>query len=104
VTLSSGSRTPVSDLAETTVPLYLCYKDFPREFMLLKLVGTTAEAFEKYTLDLAREHGVDPSTTHMVRLDGKNREEIEELMRGIGLITSENEREVLADIRSLGVP
>jgi len=91
-------------LAEENVPLYLCYKDFPREFMLLKLVGTTAEAFEKYTSDLARESGVDASTTHLVRLDGKTRQEIEELMREKGWITSENEREVLTDISELGVP
>jgi hypothetical protein len=84
--------------------MYLCYKDFPREFMLLKLTGTTAEAFEKYTLDLALEHGVDPSTTHLVRLDGKTQREIEGLMRDLGLITSENEREVLVDISNLGVP
>ncbi len=91
-------------MAETTVPLYLCYKDFPREFMLLKLVGTTAEAFEKYTQDLARQDGVNASLTHLVRLDGKSQREIEGLMRDLGLITSENEREVLVDISNLGVP
>jgi hypothetical protein len=91
-------------LTESSVPIYLCYKDSPREFMLLKLVATTAEAFEKYTLDLAREHGVDPSTTRFVRLDGKDRGEIEALMRDLGLITSENEREVLVDISNLGLP
>jgi len=91
-------------LGQSSVPLYLCYKDFPREFMLLKLVGTTAEEFEKYTLDLARDHDVDPSTTHLVRLDGKSRREIEGLMRDLGLITSENEREVLVDISNLGAP
>jgi hypothetical protein len=91
-------------LAQSSVPLYLCYKDFPREFMLLKLVGTTPEAFEKYTLDLAKENGVDPSTTHFVRLDGKSQREIEGLMRELGLITSENEREVLVDISNLGAP
>ena len=90
-------------MAEENVPLYLCYKDFPREFMLLKLVGTTAEVFEKYASDLARDNGVDTSTTHLVRLDGKTQEEIEELMREIGLITAENEREVLTDISELGV-
>ncbi|MDA4135367.1 MAG: hypothetical protein OK449_00020 [Thaumarchaeota archaeon] len=92
------------NLAQSSVPMYLCYKDFPREFMLLKLVGTTPEAFEKYTADLAREHSVDPSTTHIVRLDGKTQREIEGLMRDLGLITSENEREVLVDISSLGAP
>jgi hypothetical protein len=91
-------------LTQPVVPVYLVYKDYPREFMLLKLVGTTAEAFEKYSLDLAKEHGVDPSTTHLVRLDGKTQREIEALMRDLGLITSENEREVLVDISSLGVP
>ena len=84
--------------------VYLCYKDFPREFFLMKLVGTTPEAFEKYTTDLAREHGADASTTHLVRLDGKSRGEIERLMRDLGLITSENEREVLVDISNLGLP
>lgn len=91
-------------MSQTSVPIYLCYKDFPREFFLMKLVGTTPEAFEKYTVDLARDHGVDPSTTHLVRLDGKNQGEIEGLMRELGLITSENEREVLVDISNLGLP
>ncbi|MDA4118842.1 MAG: hypothetical protein OK455_10940 [Thaumarchaeota archaeon] len=84
--------------------MYLCYKDFPREFMLFKVVGTTAEAFEKYSGELARQPGVNSSTTHFVRLDGKSRQEIESLMRELGLITSENEREVLLDIGKLGVP
>jgi hypothetical protein len=87
-----------------TVPAYLCYKDFPREFMLLKLVGTTAEAFEKYSLELARENGVDPSSTHFERLDGKTRQQVEDLMRELGLITEENEGEVLTDIAELGLP
>ena len=87
-----------------TVPAYLCYKDFPREFMLLKLVGTTAEAFEKYSLELARENGVDPSSTHFERLDGMTRQQVEDLMRELGLITEENEREVLTDIAELGLP
>jgi hypothetical protein len=87
-----------------TVPAYLCYKDFPREFMLLKLVGTTAEAFEKYSLELARENGVDPSSTHFERLDGKTRQQVEDLMRELGLITEENEREVLTDIAELDLP
>ena len=86
------------------VPVYLCYKDFPREFMLLKLVGTTAEAFEKYSLELARENGVDPSSTHFERLDGKTRQQVEDLMRELGLITAQNEREVLVDIGELGLP
>jgi hypothetical protein len=86
------------------VPVYLCYKDFPTEFMLLKLVGMTPEAFEKYSLDLAREHGVDPSSTHLERLDGMTRQQVEEMMRRLGLITEENEREVLLDIGQLGLP
>ena len=86
------------------VPVYLCYKDSPREFMLLKLVGTTPEAFEKYTLDLARENGVDPSSTHLERLDGMTRQQVEEMMRELGLITEDNEREVLLDIGQLGLP
>lgn len=98
------TRSPVENMSENPIPLYLCYKDFPREFMLLKLVGTSVEAFEKYTQDLAREHGVDTSSTHFVRLDGKDRYEIEALMRGLGLITPDNEREVLLDISNLGVP
>ena len=85
-------------------PVYLCYKDFPTEFMLFKLVGTTPEAFEKYSLDLARENGVDPSTTHFERLDGLTRQQVEHLMRERGLITAENEREVLIDIGELGLP
>jgi hypothetical protein len=72
--------------------------------MLLKLVATTAEAFEKYTQELARQDGVNASSTHLVRLDGKSQREIEGLMRDLGLITSENEREVLVDISNLGVP
>lgn len=92
------------DREGSSVPLYLCYKDFPLEFMLLKLVGTSAEAFEKYAMDLAKENGVDPSSTHLVRLDGKNQREVETLMREIGLITSENEREVLLQISALGIP
>jgi hypothetical protein len=91
-------------IAQPPAPLYLVYKDFPREFMLLKLVGTTPDDFEKYTQDLAVEHGVDPSTTHLVRLDGKSQKDIESMMRDLGLITSENEREVLLDISNLGVP
>jgi len=87
-----------------SVPVYLCYKDFPREFMLFKLVGTTPEAFEKYSNDLALENGVDPSTTHFERLDGKTRQQVEDLMRELGLITGENEREVLIDIGELGLP
>jgi len=73
-------------------PVYLCYKDFPREFMLLKLAGMTPEAFEKYTLDLARENGVDPSSTHFERLDVRTRQQVGDLMRELGLITEENER------------
>ena len=84
--------------------MYLCYKDFPREFMLIKLAGMTPEAFEKYSLDLAREHGADASSTHFERLDGKTRRQVEDLMRELGLITAENEREVLTDIRELGLP
>lgn len=91
-------------ISEPSIPMYLCYKDFPREFFLLKLVGTTPEAFESYSRELARQSGVDASTTHLVRLDGKSRNEIEVLMRDLGLITSENEREVLLDISNLGVP
>lgn len=91
-------------MSQETVPAYLCYKDFPREFFLLKLVGTTAEAFEKFSDDLAKQPGVNASTTHIVRLDGKSMHEIEGLMRGLGLITSENEREVLLDISNLGLP
>jgi hypothetical protein len=91
-------------MSQPTVPIYLCYKDFPREFFLMKLVGTTPEAFEKYTMELARDSGVDASSTHLVRLDDKNRGEIEGLMRDLGLITSENEREVLVDISNLGLP
>jgi hypothetical protein len=87
-----------------TDPVYLCYKDTPREFMFLKLVGKTPEDFEKYALDLAKEHGVDPSSTHLVRLDSMTRLEIETMMRELGLITSDNEREVLLDIVSLGLP
>jgi hypothetical protein len=87
-----------------TDPAYLCYKDFPREFMILRLVGNTPEAFEKYALDLAREHGVDPSSTHLIRLDSMTRYEIEALMRELELITADNEREVLVDIGSLGLP
>lgn len=89
---------------EDRVPVYLCYKESPREFMLLKLVGTTPEAFMKFSMDLARENGVDPSTTHFERLDGKTQEEVEALMRGLGLITPENEKGVLADISSLELP
>jgi hypothetical protein len=81
-------------------PVYLCYKDF----VLFKLVGTTPEAFEKYSLDLARENGVDPSSTHFERLDGMTRQQVEDLMRELGLITGENEREVLIDIGELGLP
>jgi hypothetical protein len=86
------------------VPVYLCYKDSPREFMLLKLVGTTPEEFERFALNLAKENGVDPATTHMVCVDGMTTQQIETMMRDLGLITSENEREVLLDIRSLGLP
>lgn len=85
-------------------PVYLCYKDFPREFMLLKLVGMTPEAFEKYSLNLAHENGVDPSSTHFERLDGKTRQQVEDLMRELGPMTEENEREVLIDIGGLGLP
>jgi hypothetical protein len=91
-------------LESSSVPVYLCYKEFPREFMLLKLVGTTAEAFEKYAQDLAKENGADPSTTHLVCLDGKTQKDIEAIMRDLGLITAENEREVLVDISNLGIP
>lgn len=87
-----------------TDPAYLCYKDFPREFMILKLVGKTPEEFEGYALDLAREHGVDPSSTHLIRLDTMTRSEIETLMRNLDLITADNERDVLVDIGSLGLP
>jgi hypothetical protein len=83
---------------------YLCYKDFPREFMLLKLVGTTPEEFEKFAFNLAKENGVDPATTHMVCVDDMTSQGIETMMRKLGLITSENERGVLLDIRSLGLP
>lgn len=89
---------------ESRAPAYLCYKEKPVEFMLLRLEGTSPEEFEKFTLDLAREHGVDPSTTHLIRVDRMTQEEIEGMMRSLGLITSKNEREVLADIGNLGVP
>jgi hypothetical protein len=91
-------------MPDCAVPVYLCYKDSPKEFMLLKLVGTTPEAFEKYSLELAREHGVDPSSTPFERLDGMTRQQVEEMMRELGLITEENEREVLVDIGQLGLP
>lgn len=84
--------------------LYLCYKDFPREFMLLKVLEMSPEDFEKFTLDLARDNNVDSSSTHLVRVDGMTRYEVETLMRREGLITEENEREVLLDISSLGLP
>lgn len=87
-----------------TDPAYLCYKEYPMEFMILKLVGKTPEAFEQYAQDLARENGVDPSSSHLVRLDQMSRNEVETLMRGLGLVTEENEREVLVDIGSLGLP
>ncbi len=86
------------------VTVYLCYKDFPREFMMFKLVGTTPEAFEKYSLELARENGVDPSSTHFERLDGMTSRQVEDLIRELGLITAQNEGEVLKDIGALGLP
>jgi hypothetical protein len=87
-----------------TDAVYLCYKDPPREFMIFRLVGNTPEAFEKYALDLAKENGVDPSSSHLIRLDAMTQSEIETLMRNLELITADNEREVLVDIGSLGLP
>ena len=91
-------------MPERPVPLYLCYKDFPEEYMLLKLIGTTPEAFEKNGQGLAKAHGVDSSTTRFVRPDGRTRSDIEGLMRERGLITFENERGVFLDMGNLGVP
>jgi hypothetical protein len=83
---------------------YLCYKDSPKEFMIFRLDGSTPEVFEKFASDLARENGLDPSLTHLIRLDAMTQSEVETLMRKIELITADNEREVLVDIGSLGLP
>ncbi len=87
--------------ASQMVSAYLCYKDEPLEFMLLKLVGQTPQEFETFAQSLAKENGVDASTTHLLCLDGKTRDEVEGLMRNLGMITEMNEREVLSDIMSL---
>jgi hypothetical protein len=99
-------REPKENLGQSTrtvlvVSAYLCYKDSPLEFMLLKLVEMTPEGFENYAQKLAEDNNINPSTTHLVCLDGKTRDEIEGLMRELGMITEANEREVLADIKNL---